>query len=66
MTDFYISFGWRQAGLISFGWMVKDKHTNIHILPAYSHWHWGYSTEWCQGCLTYFGLGPLILFAWFE
>ena len=67
MSDFYLSFGWKHAGLISFGWVRGGcKSTDIHLFPSFNYWRWGYEEDWYDGPLPSFGLGSLMLICWLD
>ena len=59
----------RTAGVIYF-WIPCPKRwstygeLSVHLFVRRDHRQWGFSKEWYDGPLCYFGLGRLILFAW--
>jgi hypothetical protein len=56
-----IEFGRKYAGLICIG----CGNMTIHLIVRRSHWQLGYAETWYDGPFRSFGLGPLMLVAWY-
>lgn len=63
--EWYFSIGWKQAGLISFGHGCARWSWDIHILPKYGYWEFGFGRDKDYTELCHFGLGPFLLIAWY-
>lgn len=62
--EWYLTTGWKNAGLVTIGRGCARWEYSAHLLPRKDCREWGYHTEWCDGALHSFGLGPLLSFCW--
>lgn len=53
-----ISFFYKHAGLVS----VSGSNWSFHLFPKPRAWVWVYGTDWYDGPIYMFGLGPLFHF----